>query len=350
MLSVITPAQVGSFQHSAYGFPPAYPDFAAIQQQKWQQMSQAFKQQQQHQSSLWSSYTPPSYPSTLQSGRSQSRGLVMPPAPSSQSRGLVMPSATTKDFSKPLFVDCSIEYELPNAPKIPKNSEPILMIHPSYPKKKATTTTPSATPMPCSAPNCRCNLRKRLQDKVQRTRYHPVAPSTAVKRTYDCIHEERKANANYKHFLLNSNQGLFPPPQQFGFADAPLRRPLDAPPAAKRGRMSMPPQHPPQQQQQHMKMMPYPAIQQSLSYPLQTWGYPPHQQITPPETYVTDSYWGRPNMYDHYVHFSAAAQQQQQQQFYYPRKQSVCMGCVHGKCPQQTIQWNKENMGLMRSL
>uniref|UniRef100_A0A0K2VFJ0 Uncharacterized protein n=1 Tax=Lepeophtheirus salmonis TaxID=72036 RepID=A0A0K2VFJ0_LEPSM len=37
-----------------------------------------------------------------------------------------------KDYTKPLFVDCSIEYELPNAPKIPLNSEPILMIHPSY--------------------------------------------------------------------------------------------------------------------------------------------------------------------------------------------------------------------------
>ncbi|XP_040569056.1 uncharacterized protein [Lepeophtheirus salmonis] len=41
-----------------------------------------------------------------------------------------------KDYSKPLFVDCSIEYELPNAPKVPKNSEPILMIHPSYMKPR----------------------------------------------------------------------------------------------------------------------------------------------------------------------------------------------------------------------
>ena len=45
-------------------------------------------------------------------------------------RSLPQPDgSSSKDFTKTLFVDCSIEYELPNAPKIPKNSEPILMIH-----------------------------------------------------------------------------------------------------------------------------------------------------------------------------------------------------------------------------
>ena len=43
--------------------------------------------------------------------------------------------SSSKDFTKPLFVDCSIEYELPNAPRIPKNSQPILMIHPAKTKE-----------------------------------------------------------------------------------------------------------------------------------------------------------------------------------------------------------------------
>merc|ERR1711981_710792 len=51
-------------------------------------------------------------------------------------RSLPQPDgSSSKDFTKPLFVDCSIEYELPNAPKIPKNSEPILMIHPGINNK-----------------------------------------------------------------------------------------------------------------------------------------------------------------------------------------------------------------------
>ena len=44
--------------------------------------------------------------------------------------------SSSKDFTNALFVDCSIEYELPNAPKIPKNSDPILMIHPGIKRKK----------------------------------------------------------------------------------------------------------------------------------------------------------------------------------------------------------------------
>ena len=60
--------------------------------------------------------------SSTEVGQIKPRGLVAPPP--------------GKDFSKPLFVDCSIEYELPNAPKIPKNSLPILMIHPGYQEKK----------------------------------------------------------------------------------------------------------------------------------------------------------------------------------------------------------------------
>jgi hypothetical protein len=52
-------------------------------------------------------------------------------------RSLPQPDgSSSKDFTKPLFVDCSIEYELPNAPKIPKNSDPILMIHPGLKTKR----------------------------------------------------------------------------------------------------------------------------------------------------------------------------------------------------------------------
>lgn len=39
-----------------------------------------------------------------------------------------------KDYSRPLHVDCSVEYELPNAAKPPAGArnEPLLMIHPCY--------------------------------------------------------------------------------------------------------------------------------------------------------------------------------------------------------------------------
>jgi len=52
--------------------------------------------------------------------------------------------SSSKDFTKTLFVDCSIEYELPNAPKIPKNSDPILMIHPVSKSRKGSSDGNSA--------------------------------------------------------------------------------------------------------------------------------------------------------------------------------------------------------------
>ena len=60
--------------------------------------------------------------------------------------GLRPAPAPAKDYTKPLFVDCSIEYELPNAPKIPKNSEPILMIHPAYKKTDKVAHQPLTPP------------------------------------------------------------------------------------------------------------------------------------------------------------------------------------------------------------
>ena len=52
-------------------------------------------------------------------------------------------SPAGKDLSSTLFVDCSIEYELPNAPKIPKNSAPILMMVPNGFKHPSRTSAPS---------------------------------------------------------------------------------------------------------------------------------------------------------------------------------------------------------------
>lgn len=57
-------------------------------------------------------------------------------APNSRS-SLALPSCVTssqscKDVSQPLHVDCSVEYDLGNQPKIPKDSAPLLIIHPAY--------------------------------------------------------------------------------------------------------------------------------------------------------------------------------------------------------------------------
>lgn len=49
----------------------------------------------------------------------------------------VQPPPVQKDYSRPLHVDCSVEYELPNQAKPPVGvrNEPLLMIHPCYFRK-----------------------------------------------------------------------------------------------------------------------------------------------------------------------------------------------------------------------
>ena len=73
----------------------------------------------------------------LASAVSQSRSslaLQIPPHPHQPQA--VLQSQSCKDLSQPLHVDCSVEYDLGNQPKIPKDSAPLLIIHPAYQQKK----------------------------------------------------------------------------------------------------------------------------------------------------------------------------------------------------------------------
>ena len=166
---------------------------------------------------------------------------------------------TSKDFFKPLFVDCSIEYDLPNAPKIPKNSEPILMIHPSYvkgsnssentkhhisqeeKKKSSYPVAGSSTNINnnnvarmCPVENCQCKLQRGVmptptsamgpvrmaappqqQPHVHHVRgvQAPHIQQQAVKRSYDgqvivSRHQEQQQQLHrYKMTNINSHLG-----------------------------------------------------------------------------------------------------------------------------------------------
>ena len=50
---------------------------------------------------------------------------------------------TGSELSKPLYVDCSVEYELPMVPKIPSDGQPLLVIHPGWQQKRRITRSSS---------------------------------------------------------------------------------------------------------------------------------------------------------------------------------------------------------------
>lgn len=121
----------------------------------------------------------------------------------SSSRGLIRPPAG-KDFSKPLFVDCSIEYELPNAPKIPKNSLPILMIHPGYKQKMMMNKEQQ-----CSTPNCQCKMQPQqpqaqaLQPQVKKD------IKAGMKRSYNTMNATASSDFYMKHLQPQNHPGMY---------------------------------------------------------------------------------------------------------------------------------------------
>jgi len=164
--------------------------------------------------------------------------------PKSKPRGLMAPPAG-KDLSTTLFVDCSIEYELPNAPKIPKNSAPILMVHPGYKPQRVTprvvqpaAAKPKAVPVAVSQSMCDghrggvCHCRPATS-----TNNATPQKRGGVKRSYATAGLE---NDFYKH--LNQPQ---PHPQQsaahayFDPTSNTSTSALEAYAAAKRSRLQM---------------------------------------------------------------------------------------------------------------
>lgn len=73
-----------------------------------------------------------------------------------QSARLSTSQSSQKDYSLPLHVDCSVEYELPNQAKPPTGAriEPLLMIHPCYFRKmESQRRSPFINNMPNSSRN-----------------------------------------------------------------------------------------------------------------------------------------------------------------------------------------------------
>merc|ERR1739844_467720 len=197
--------------------------------------------------------------------------------PKSKPRGLMAPPAG-KDLSTTLFVDCSIEYELPNAPKIPKNSAPILMMVPNGFKHPSRTSAPSrvvqqpakpvAVPAVATAPAsiAKCNgHRGGAQCQCTASNASNATPTIVkdgrgLKRSYATA----MSNDFYKH--LNQPQ---PHPNQsaahayFDNTSNTSTSALEAYAAAKRTRLQMAEnqklfnhqQHLFQQQQQHQAQM-----------------------------------------------------------------------------------------------
>jgi hypothetical protein len=81
--------------------------------------------------------------------------------------------------AKPLFVDCSVEYELPKMAKIPADSLPLLMLHPKWQQKKPTTRSTSQQRQQLLPPSVQPQFRSVQQHPLQQTLFCSQCPLPA---------------------------------------------------------------------------------------------------------------------------------------------------------------------------
>ena len=107
-----------------------------------------------------------------------------------------------KDLSRPLHVDCSVEYDLGNQPRIPKNSAPLLIIHPAYQQQH--------------------HLQQQQQQQQQQQRFHPYSSiidfggDSSMTSHYDVTMASRLPNSRFTSGYHNNQTSLMyqPQPQQ----------------------------------------------------------------------------------------------------------------------------------------
>ncbi|KAK5649139.1 hypothetical protein RI129_004031 [Pyrocoelia pectoralis] len=104
-----------------------------------------------------------------------------------------------KDYSRPLHVDCSVEYELPNQAKPPQGvrNEPLLMIHPCYFRKIESqrrspfvNNLPQATRQPSATK--RRVVRTQQQQIPQQAAQYPIQYATTVTAATERHHQQQQ--------------------------------------------------------------------------------------------------------------------------------------------------------------
>lgn len=89
------------------------------------------------------------------------------------------PLPSTQSLTTPLFVDCSVEYDLGDHPPIPANSEPLLSIHPEY-VVKARSVNSSPYSMYQSTNHIRSGKLKGISPTIDKSENHKSLPDMSA--------------------------------------------------------------------------------------------------------------------------------------------------------------------------
>eukprot|EP00096_Caligus_rogercresseyi_P010014 TRINITY_DN351_c0_g1_i1.p1 TRINITY_DN351_c0_g1~~TRINITY_DN351_c0_g1_i1.p1 ORF type:complete len:380 (-),score=139.06 TRINITY_DN351_c0_g1_i1:1095-2234(-) len=257
---------------------------------------------------------------------------------SSSSQNPSSAALQAKDYSKPLFVDCSIEYELPNAPKIPQNSQPILMIHPAYKQKRASHHSAASSSSNHSSNPSSSSSTKSKSKGLKRT----ISQATSDQQQHH--HHQLQSNqvallqeAQQRHHLQIQRQQQHHQQQQFNgqqnYGPPSAKRPCI--PQDDQVKQSIELRRRQQEQQQQQ--------QQVQAHHHYYWAQ--QASMNRSRTYSAPDYWGCQSSA---LAYYKAQLRLRQQESLFKSMASYCLNCAQGKCSQ--VNWNKENLCLLRSL
>lgn len=136
------------------------------------------------------------YPGNPICDQSQSwyRGSV-PNLPQQSSYSPLPHQSPQKSVTSPLFVDCSVEYDLGEQPVIPVDSEPLLSIHPEYINKtRSVPASPYTRPKPLVAESHKSlpDIGDKTRPSCGRVRASPRAAARFAMNTMNHKLESRK--------------------------------------------------------------------------------------------------------------------------------------------------------------
>lgn len=129
----------------------------------------------------------------------------------------VRSNAANVKVDKPLFVDCSVEYELPMVPKIPPDSQPLLVIHPGWQQKRRITRSSSQQRIQAEE---RQRMALQQQHYLQQQQYNYVCSQCPPMTT-----SSRKRSYQQANSLPLQPQMQPPPPASCCYQQRPQQRP-----------------------------------------------------------------------------------------------------------------------------
>lgn len=100
------------------------------------------------------------------------------------------PMQTPPSLTTPLFVDCSVEYDLGDHPPVPANSEPLLSIHPEFVVKSRSVNSSPYSMYQSSSNHIRSGKLKGISPKADKSENHKSLPD--IQASYGRrIHQQR---------------------------------------------------------------------------------------------------------------------------------------------------------------